>query len=150
MIGVNPAVKMKSASAAPEIATASPSGGQVPMTDDVPTDSETVSVDVSMLPAGSPACSDEDDKDEHEDSGHVDDDDEGDEINHEALPKEAVRAHTPSRRERRSTLWKYLRRIDRYDLPGHGMKEDCTHVCVYPLSEGETGVKRATRCCSTC
>ena len=44
------------------------------MTDDVPTDSETVSVDVSMLPAGSPACSDEDDKDEHEDSGHVDDD----------------------------------------------------------------------------
>jgi hypothetical protein len=93
------------------------------MTDDVPTGSETVSVDVSMLPAGSPACSDEDDKDDHEDSGHVDDDDEGDEINHEALPKEAVRAHTPSRRERRSTLWKYLWRIDRHDLTGHGMKE---------------------------
>jgi hypothetical protein len=74
VIGVNPAVKMKSDSATPEIATASPSGGQVPMTDDVPTGSETVSVDVSMMPAGSPICSDEDDKDEHEDSGHVDDD----------------------------------------------------------------------------
>jgi hypothetical protein len=67
------------------------------MSDDVPTDSATVSVDVSMLPAGSPACSDEDDKDEHEDSGYVDDDDEVDEINHETLPKKEVRAHTPSR-----------------------------------------------------
>ncbi len=65
------------------------------MSDDVPTDSATVSVDVSILPAGSIICSDEDDKDEDEDSGHVDDDDEDDEINHETLPKEAVRTHTP-------------------------------------------------------
>jgi hypothetical protein len=36
VIGVNPAVKMQSSSAVPEIATASPSGGQVPMADDVP------------------------------------------------------------------------------------------------------------------
>ena len=93
------------------------------MADDVPTGSATVSVDVSILPAGSPISGDEDDKDEDEDSGHVDDDDEDDEINHEALPKEVVRAHTPSRRERRSTLWKYLWRIDRHDLTGHGMKE---------------------------
>jgi hypothetical protein len=64
------------------------------MSDDVPTDSATVSVDVSILPAGSIICSDEDDKDEDEDSGHVDDDDEDDEINHETLPKETVRAHT--------------------------------------------------------
>ena len=51
------------------------------MADDVPTDSATVSVDVSMLAAGSFVCSDEDDKDEDEDSGYVDDDDEDDEIN---------------------------------------------------------------------
>ncbi len=52
---------IQSASAAPGIDTAPPSVGQVPMTDDVPTDSATVSVDVSMLPV--------------EDSGYVDDDD---------------------------------------------------------------------------
>ena len=49
VIGVNPAVKMQSSSAVPEITTVSPSGGQVPMTADVPTGSETVSVDVSMF-----------------------------------------------------------------------------------------------------
>jgi hypothetical protein len=37
-VGVNPAVKMQSAAAAPGIATASPSGGQVPMAHDVPGD----------------------------------------------------------------------------------------------------------------
>jgi hypothetical protein len=79
VIGTKPAVKIQSASAAPGIATAPPSVGQVPMADDVPTDSATVSVDVSMLAAGSFVCSDEDDKDEDEDSGYVDDDDEDDE-----------------------------------------------------------------------
>jgi hypothetical protein len=97
---------------------------------------------LQQLSVGSLISSDEDDKDEDEDSGHVDDDDEDDEINHEALPKETVRAHTPSRRERRSTLWKYLSRIDSHHLTEHGMKEDCTHACVYPLSEGETGLDR--------
>jgi hypothetical protein len=72
---------MQSASAAPGIGTAPPSVGQVPMTDDVPTGSATVSVDVSMLPTGSLISSDEDDKDEDEDSGHVNDDDEDDEVN---------------------------------------------------------------------
>jgi hypothetical protein len=51
VIGVKPTVKMQSASVAPGIATAPPSVGQVPMTDDVPTGSATVSVDVSILPA---------------------------------------------------------------------------------------------------
>ena len=51
VIGVKPTVKMQSASVAPGIATAPPSVGQVPMTDDVPTGSVIVSVDVSILPA---------------------------------------------------------------------------------------------------
>jgi hypothetical protein len=51
------------------------------------TGSETISVDVSMLTTGSLICSDEDDKDEDEDWGHIDDDDENDEINHESLPR---------------------------------------------------------------
>jgi hypothetical protein len=50
VIGVKPAVKMQSASAVPGIDTEPPSVGQVPMTDDVPTGSATVSVDVSILP----------------------------------------------------------------------------------------------------
>jgi hypothetical protein len=70
---------MQSASAAPGIGTAPPSVGQVPMTDDVPTGSATVSVDVSMLPA--------------EDSGYVDDDDEDDEINQHV---QGVLGYSPS------------------------------------------------------
>jgi hypothetical protein len=49
------------------------------MTDDVPTGSATVSVDVSMLPA--------------EDSGYVDDDDEDDEINQHV---QGVLGYSPS------------------------------------------------------
>jgi hypothetical protein len=67
VIGTKPVVKIQSVSAAPGIDTTPPSVGQVPTVDDVSTDSATVSVDVSMLPA--------------EDSGYVDDDDEDDEIN---------------------------------------------------------------------
>jgi len=96
----------------------------VPMTDDEATVSGGVSVDALMLPAGSLTSSDQEDKDEDEESGHVDDEEDVDEINHETLPKEAVRTHTPSRREHRSTLWKYLRRINKYNVPEHGMKED--------------------------
>ena len=125
----------------PGIVTTSPSVGQVPMADDDPTGSPTVSVDVLIL-VGSVICSDEDDKDEDEDPGHVDDDDEDDEIIHETLPKEAVHAHTPSRREHRSTLWKYLRRIDRHDLSEHGMKEHCgTHR----EEERRTGIHRVQK-----
>ena len=50
MIGSKQAVKIQSASTAPGIGTTPPSVGQVPMTDDVPTGSATVSVDVSILP----------------------------------------------------------------------------------------------------
>jgi len=89
VIGAKPAVKIQSASAAPGIGTAPPSVGQVPMTDDVPTGSATVSVDVSMLPV--------------EDSGYVDDDDEDDEINQHVqgvlgyFPSESLRIQQVSK-----------------------------------------------------
>jgi len=35
----------------------------------------------------------------------------------------------------------HLRRIGRHDVPGHEMKSDCTHVCVYPPSDDDDGVK---------
>jgi hypothetical protein len=141
VIGSKPSVKIQSASGAPEIVTGPPSVGQVPMSDDVSTDSATISVDVSMLPVGSRGSIDEEDKDESEESGHVDDEEDVDDINHDTFPKETVRAHTPSTRERRSTLWKYLSRINKHDVTEHVMKEDCAHVCVYPLSEGEGGLR---------
>ena len=65
-------------------------------------------MDALMFPGGSLTSSDQEDKDEDEESGHIDDEEDVDEINHETLPKETVRTHTPSRREHRSTLWKYL------------------------------------------
>lgn len=99
-------------------------------------------MDDSILLGGSRGSNDEEDKDDDEESGHVDDDEDVDDINHDTLPKETVHAHTPSSRERISTLWKYLSRINKHDFPEHVMKEDCTHVCVYPLSEGEGGLKR--------
>ncbi len=72
-------MKIQSVSAAPGIDTVPPSVGQVPMATDVPTDSSTVSVDVSRLPA--------------EDSGYVDDDDEDDEINQHV---QGVLGYSPS------------------------------------------------------
>jgi hypothetical protein len=49
VIGAKPAVKMKSASAAPGIVTAPPPVLQVPTSDDVPTGSAAGSSDASML-----------------------------------------------------------------------------------------------------
>jgi hypothetical protein len=39
-------------------------------------------------------------------------------------------------------VWTHLRRINKYDVPGHEMNADCTHVCVCPLTDGEEGVQR--------
>ena len=40
--------------------------------------------------------------------------------------------------KKRWTRW----RINKYDVPGHEMNADCTHVCVCPLTDGEEGVQR--------
>jgi hypothetical protein len=49
VIGDKPAVKIQSTSPAPGIGTAPPSVGQVPMPDDVPTGSATVSRSTNMF-----------------------------------------------------------------------------------------------------
>ena len=100
-------------------------------------------MDALMFPGGSLTSSDQEDKDEDEESGHIDDEEDVDEINHETLPKETVRTHTPIRREHRSTLWKYLRRINKHSVPEHGMKEDLYEcVCVSRVSLKVRGVLR--------
>jgi hypothetical protein len=47
---------------------------------------------------------DEEDQDESTESAHVDDEQDVDEINHETLPKETFRAHSPYRRAQRSPV----------------------------------------------
>jgi len=93
--------------------------------------------DVSMVPGG-----EEVNQGEENESWEDDDEEEVDEINHGKLPSALFRAHSPGRRPHTSGVWTILRRIDKHDVTGHEMKEDRTHVCVCPLSDGEEGVKR--------
>ena len=72
----------------------------------------------------------EEESDEQAESGHSDDEEDVDDINHETLPKEAVRANTPTQRPQRSDIWKNVRRITNHDVSDHGMNAECTHVCV--------------------
>ena len=135
------AVKIQSASAAPGIATVPRSVVQVPMSDNVPTGSAEVSASASVLPARVHVSSDEDDK-EDEESGHDDDEEVVDDVNHAALPKGAVHGNSPGRRSKTSDIWKHVRRIANHDLPDHAMKTDCTHVCIYRLTDADGGEKR--------
>ncbi len=88
---------------------------------------------------------DEEEKEDDDEWGHADDEEDVDDINHSALPKQAVRANSPGIIAERADIWKHVRRICRHDVPDHAMKADCTHVCVYRLSDGEGG---ATRYCN--
>ena len=64
---------------------------------------------VSMHSVGSGVSGDEEDKDEDEELAHDDDDEQDvDEINHTQLPKEVVRAHSPSRRVRGAVVWSVI------------------------------------------
>jgi hypothetical protein len=65
-----------------------------------------------------------------------------DEINHTHRPKETVRAHSPNRRTRGALVWQHLKCITKYNLPDRTITADCTHICVYPLSDDEGGSKR--------
>ena len=78
-------MQRQSASTAPGIVTAPRSVVQVPMTENVPTGSGEVSVSVLMLTATSVVSDDEEDKEEDDESGHVDDEEDVDDINHESL-----------------------------------------------------------------
>jgi hypothetical protein len=134
-------VKSQSASAAPGIASVPRSVVQVPMVDNIPTVSGEVSASVSVLPARVHVSSDEDEKEEDEESGHDDDEEVVDDINHTALPKVVVHGNSPGRRSQRADIWKHVSRIANHDLPDHAMKTDCTHVCIYRLTDAEGGEK---------
>jgi hypothetical protein len=79
---------------------------------------------------------------EENESSEDDDEEEVDEINHAKLSSAVIHAHSPGRRAHTSAVWTHLRRIHKHDVPGHEMNVDCTHVCVFPLTDGEEGVKR--------
>jgi len=100
-----------------------------------------VSVSVS-LPGEETVTPEEEENDEKSESGHIDDEEDVDDINHETLPKEAVRANTPTQRPQREDIWKHVRRIGNHDVPDRGMNAECTHVCVYRLDNGDDGEKR--------
>ncbi len=71
MIETTPAVKSQSTSTASGITTTPRSVGQVPMSDGEPTDlGGEVSVSVSILSAASVVAGEEEESDEHEESGH--------------------------------------------------------------------------------
>ncbi len=67
--------------------------------------------------------------------GHVDDEEDVDDINHETLSKETVHTNSPTQRPQRVDIWKHVSRITNHDGTDHGMKVDWTHVCVYRIIE---------------
>ena len=79
---------------------------------------------------------------EDEESGHDDDEEDVDDVNHVTLTKGVVRGNSPDRRSKTSDIWKHVRRIRNHDLTDHEMKTDCTHVCIHihrlTDDEGET------------
>jgi hypothetical protein len=140
-IETTPVVKSQSACAAPRISTAPRSVVQVPMADGEPTGLGEVSVSVSMLPTTQTVSDEEEENDEDEQAGQSDDEEEVDDVNHASLPKEAVRANSPTQRPQTVDIWKHVRRITKQDVTDRGMKSECTHVCVYRLDDGEDGEK---------
>jgi hypothetical protein len=101
-----------------------------------------VCASVSMHSVGSGVSGDEEDKDEDEELTDDDDDEQDvDEVIHTHLPKEMVRAHSPSRRTRGALVCQHLKRITKYNLPDRAITADCTHICVYPFSDDEGGSK---------
>ena len=81
------------------------------MADGEPTGLGEVSVSASMLPGAQEVSAEEEEKDEAAESGHTDDEEDMDDINHAALPKEAVRPNTPTSRPQKADIWNHVRRI---------------------------------------
>jgi hypothetical protein len=138
VIDAKPAVKIQSASASPGSAIAPRAVVEVPIPDDGSTGSGSA-VDITDALMGS--GDEEVNQAEENESSEDDDEEEVDEINHAKLSSTAIRAHSPGRRAHTSAAWTHLRRRAS-DVPGHEMNADCTHVCVFPLADGEEGVKR--------
>ena len=138
VIDANPAVKMQSASASPGIAIAPRAVVEVPMpeSDDGSTGSgPAVHITDALMGSGDEEVNQVEENESWED----DDEEEVDEINHAKLPSVVIHVHSPGRRAHTSSSWTHLRRIHKYDVPGHEMNADCTHVCVCPLADGEEG-----------
>jgi hypothetical protein len=68
------------------------------MADAEPTVVGEVSASVSILSSVSVVSDEEDDKEDDKESGHVDDEEDMDDINHVSLPEEAIRANSPTQR----------------------------------------------------
>ena len=83
----------------------------------------------------------EEENNEDAESGNSVDDEDMDDMNHTALPKEVVRPNTPTVRPQTADIWKHVSRIAKHDVPDRAMKTECTHVCVYRLDD-EDGEKR--------
>ena len=83
----------------------------------------------------------DEEKDEDEELAYDDDEEDEDEINHTQLPKEVVRAPSPRRRVQKAPVWKHLKRIAKYNVSDREIHADCTHICVYQLSDDEGSSK---------
>ena len=112
------------------------------MCDNVSVGSGGVGVSVSMVSTTSGASGDEEVKDDEEYSAHDDDKQDVDEINHTKLSQEVVHGDSPSARVRGDPVWQDLNRFTKYNVPDREIKTDCTHICVYPLSDDESVSRR--------
>ena len=111
----------------------------MPLCANVPVGSGGVGVSVSMVSASSGVSGDEEDKDEEEESTHDDDEQGVDEINHTKLSQKVVRGDSPSVSVRGVPVWQHLKCLTKYNVSDREIKEDCTYICVYPLSDDENG-----------
>ncbi len=109
-------MKNQSVSTTPRSSTVPRSVVQVPMTDAEPTGLGEVSVSVSMIPVVSVVSDEEEEKEEDEESGHPDDEEDVDDINHVGLPKETVRANSPTQRPQRADIRKNVSRITNHNV----------------------------------
>jgi hypothetical protein len=53
-----------------------------------------------------------------------------------------VFGYEEEKRRRGGPVWQHLKRIVKYNFPDCPINADCTHICVYPLSDDEGGSKR--------
>jgi hypothetical protein len=61
-------------------------------------------------------------RDEHDESGHTDDEEDVNDINHTTLPKEVVHANSPTQRAQRVDIWNHVSRIAKYDVSDKSAK----------------------------
>ena len=108
------------------------------MSDNVTVGSGGVDESVSMLSAVSNVSGDEENKDDEEECYDGDDD----EVDHTKVPQEMLRACSPTARTRAAPVWQHLKRIAKFNMSDREIQEDHTHMCVYPLSDDESGSKR--------